>query len=147
MLLLAGCQTKPEDFSLTYTMETVGNYKSSIEIGKDKSYRIRQQNLFFDVHAGKERINTSEGQLTDEEYALLSELVAGSRLFKMKNEYGFNQTPNPNNPLEGLVYQITYTKGKKTKYISIRLDPNDIYSENFIQLLRFLSNFVSHHAP
>lgn len=147
MLLLAGCSTKPKEFALIYTMESELNYRISLEIGKDKSYQIRQQNLFFDSHARRAQINTSEGQMTDEEYDQLSELIAGSQLFKMKNEYGFNKGANPDNPLEGLTYQITYTAGRKTKYISIRVDPNDRYPENFLQLLRFLSNFQSQHAP
>jgi len=147
MLLLAGCSTEPEEFTLIYTMESAQNYKISIEIGKDKSYQIRQQNLFFDSHAGKAQINTSDGQMSDEDHALLTELVAGSRLFRMKNEYGFEQKPNPNNPLEGLIYQLTYTQGKKTKYISVRVDPSHRYPDNFLQLLRFLSNYTSQNAP
>jgi len=146
ILLLAGCQTKPEEFTLVYTMESVGNYKISIEIGKDKSYYIRQQNIFFDTFAGKERINSSQGKMTDEEFDQLSELVAGSRLFKMKDEYGFSQVDNPDNPYNGLVYQLIYTKGRKTKYISIRDNESELYPDIFLQLLRFLSNYVSEHS-
>jgi len=145
MLLLSGCHTKPKEFTLAYTMESVGNYKSSIEIGKDKSYLIRQQNIFFDTHAGRERVNTSEGYLTDEEYNHLSELVAGSRLFRMKDTYGFEMKPDPANPFNGFVFQIIYTAGKKTKYISIQSDAADFYSDNFLQLLRFLSDYMSDH--
>lgn len=144
MLLPAGCNTKPEEFtSLSFTMETVGIYKSSIEISKDKSYQIKQQNIFFDYYAGKERINTSQGYLSDEEFAELSELIIRSRLFKMKDAYGFDQEADTNNPISDVIYQLTYTEGKKIKYISIRDNPGNRYSENFLQLLRFLNRYMS----
>jgi len=150
MILLTGCHSKPEDFSLTYVMESMGNYRVSIEIGKDKSFQIHQQNIFFDNIANEDRIHTSQGYLSDEEYLLLSELIGGSRLFRMKDSYGFGQEVNRSN-LYGthgdFIYHLIYTEGKKTKYISIRDNPNDRYSDKFLQLLRFLSNCISTHSP
>ena len=143
MILIAGCDTIPEEFSIIYSMESAGNYKISIEIDKDKNYSVRQQNMFFDFQAGKERINTSEGKLSDDEYAALAELIFRSRLFKMKDAYGFEQEANLDNPLDGFIYQLSYTEGKKTKYISIRSNSNDSFPEPFLQLLRFLSSFAS----
>ena len=114
-----------------------------IEIMKDKTYQIRQQNIFFDIHAGRERINTSEGTLTEDEYAELSKLVASSRLFKMKDTYGFDKESNPDNPYDDVLYQLICTEGKKTKYISIRSNENDRFSEPFLQLIRFLNRKMS----
>ena len=148
MLLFSGCQPKPKDFTaLSFNVESIGNYKFSIEIREDKSYHIRQQNIFFDTFAGREQINTAEGQMSVEEYDRLSELVARSRLFRMKDEYGFDKIPDPDNPLDGLIYQLVYTEGKKIKYISIRVISTDRYPDNFLQLLRFLSNYISEHSP
>ena len=143
LLLQYGCTTPPEDFSLIYTMESVGNYKISIEIDKDKNFTVRQQNVFFDTFAGEERINTSEGKMTDEEHAGLTELIFQSRLFRMKDDYGFGQDVDLDDPPGGLIYQISYTEGKKSKYISIRSNRNDTFPETFLQLLRFLSNYAS----
>ena len=147
ILLLAGCRATPEEFTLVYSMESMSNYKMSIEIDKDKNYSIRKQNIFFDSYARKERINTSEGKMTDEEYAILTKLIARSRLFRMKDAYGFGQEIDPDNPFDGLIYQLTYTKGKKTKYISIRTNPKDSFPEPFRQLIRFLSNYISKNSP
>jgi len=146
MFLFSGCNRQPEQFALTYTMESAENYKMSIEIDKDRRYLIRQQNIFFDKYAGIERINTSEGQMTDEEYDQLSELVSVSRLFKMKDAYGFKQESDPDNPFDGFIYQIIFTEGKKTKYISIRDNPTNRFPDTFLQLLRFLSNYMSDHS-
>jgi len=147
LLLLTGCQTKPKEFiTLSLSVETVGVYKFSIEINNDKSYQIRKQNIFFDKIAKEERINTSQGYLTDDEFEQLTKLIAASRLFKMKDAYGFNQGPNPDNPLEEIISQLIYTEGTKTKYISIRSNSNDRYSEKFLQLIRFLSNYISEHS-
>ena len=145
MILIAGCDTIPEEFSIIYSMESAGNYKISIEIDKDKNYSVRQQNMFFDFQAGKERINTSEGKLSDDEYAALAELIFRSRLFKMKDAYGFEQDANPDDPFNDFIYQLTYSEGGKTKYISIRSNPKDTYSKSFLQLVSFLSRYASEH--
>lgn len=147
LLLLAGCHTKPKEFTLSYIVESIGIYKFSIEIDKDKNYRIQQQNIFFDAIAKKEQINTSQGQMTDEEYDQLSKLIAGNRLFKMKDTYGFDQETDSDDPLNNLVYQLIYTEGEKTKYISIRSNPTDRYPEVFLQLIRFLGTYISAHSP
>ena len=149
MLLLAGCSTKPKDFQLIFTIESIESYKISIEINQDKSFLIQQQNLFFDAHANKERINTSQGKMTDEEFAELQELIAESRLFKMKDAYGFNGEADGLDSLFGnLMYQIYYKEGKKAKYISIRPNPSDTYPEKFPMLLNFLNSYISgHHSP
>jgi len=146
MLLLAGCHSKPEDFSLVYTMESVNNYRISIEIDKDKKFTVRQQNIFFDTFAGKDQINTSEGQMTGEEHAALTELIYRSRLFKMKDAYGFKQNVDPDDPLGGFIYQLTYTEGKKTKYISIRTNKTDRFPEPFLQLISFLNKYISNNV-
>ena len=143
LLLLVGCHTKPKEFTLVFTMESLQNYKMSIEIEKDKSYQLHQQNMFFGTREEKEQIHTSQGKMTDEDYNRLSELIAGSHLFKMKDAYGFDQEADFNNPFDDMIYQITYTEGQNTKYISIRLNTTERFSDTFVQLLRFLSNYMS----
>ena len=147
ILLFSGCHSKPEEFTLIYTMESTGNYKISIEIDKDKNFTVRQQNIFFDNLAGKEQINTAEGKMIDEDHAELTELIYRSRLFNMEDAYGFKQNVDLDDPFGGFIYQLTYTEGKKTKYISIRTNETDRFPEPFLQLINFLSNYMSKHAP
>ncbi|MCL1932534.1 MAG: hypothetical protein FWF53_01785 [Candidatus Azobacteroides sp.] len=145
ILLLAGCTTNPKDFKLIFTMESINAYKLSIEISNDKSYRIRQQNLFFDAYVKKEQINSAEGKLTDEEFSELTKRITDSRLFTMKNTYGFSNKDDSKDPLESLIYQIDYTEGSKSKFILIHPNPDDAYPGNLSKLINFLSNYTSAH--
>ena len=141
--IFAGCNTQPpQDFTLVFTMESILIYKVSIKIDKDKTYRISQQNMLFD--SNPEDINKIfEGTMTDEEHSELSELIMQSRLFRMKNSYGFDKEPDTQNPLDGLIYQLSFTQGKKTKYISIRVNAKDTYPETFLRLIGFLNDYIS----
>jgi len=142
-LLLTGCASDPNDFTLSFSIESIDIYKLSIEINKDRSYLIQQQNLYLDKFANQERIETSQGTMTDEEYAKLKELIAGSRLFRMKDSYGFDKEPESMNPLSDFIYQLRYTQGRKTKYISLRPNSNDKFPAPFNQLIQFLAQYAS----
>ena len=142
-LLLTGCTSKPKDFALSFTLESIDVYKLSIEINPDKSYLIHQQNVYFDRFANQERINTSQGVMSDEEYAELKELIAGSRLFRMKDSYGFDKEPEVMNPFSDFIYQLRYTQGRKTKFITLRPNSNDKFPAQFNQLIQFLAQYTS----
>jgi hypothetical protein len=124
-------------------MESIQNYKASIEISHDKSYSIQQQNIFFDTFAGKEQINTAQGKMTDEAFAELTSLLAHTPIFKMKNVYGFEKKEG--NPFDDMLYQLKYTEGNKSKTILIRPNPANSYSGQFPKLLSFMSNYISGH--
>ena len=144
---LSGCTTKPKEFSLAFTMESLEVYKISIEINKDKSYNIKQQNHFFDAYAMKDQSSNFEGKMTDEEYNELNALITNCKLFKMKNNYGFsNNDETNNNPLDNYLYHINYKQGRKEKYILINPNPLDPYPENLSGLIKFLTNFISNHS-
>jgi len=144
VFLITGCSTPTKDFNLVFTMESTDIYKLSIEINGNKSYRIQQENLFFDSHAKKERINRSEGELSNKEYKKLLQLISGSQLFECDNTYGFNQNNNTNNdPLKGIIYHLNYTEGNKAKYILIHPNPSNNYPSDFSLLIKFLSDFSS----
>ena len=143
-LLLAGCKTEPKNFNLLFKMESLGAYKVWLEINSDKSYSIKQQDLVFDGHAKKTRLNKAQGVLTDEEFAKFTDLLTHSPLLKMKDAYGFDED-SPNDPFVGLIYYLTYTEGSKTKYISLQPKPNISFPGKFSQLINFLINYSSDH--
>jgi hypothetical protein len=143
LILLCGCRSTPTDFSLFFTVESVDIYTLSLEIQKDKFYYIRQQNIYLDKNDGQEHISTSQGIMSEEDFANLRQLIAKSSLFNLKDSYGFDQEDEKNDPLSDLVYQLTYTQGKKNKFITLRLKPDDKYPESLIQLIQFLSQFTS----
>ena len=142
-LLLTGCSSEPKDFTLTFTMESLQNYKYSIEIASDKSYHTQQQNLYLDAHANTQQINTFKGTLTDEQFDNLTKLIAASRLFNMKDTYGFDQEPDHLDTFGNVISQLNYTEGKKVKNITIRLNSKDLFPKQFLELM----NFLSHLAP
>lgn len=139
-LLITGCGTKSDDFTLSFTMESIDTYRLSIAISQNRTYIIQQQNLLFDAFAGKEQINTSQRTLNEEEFSELKSLIAASRLFKMKDSYGFNKEPDDSDPFSDMIYQINYTENHKTKNITIRVDSKDLYPEKFLQLIQFLTS-------
>jgi len=146
-LLLAGCKTntEPKNFNLVFRIESLSAYKISMEIKDDKTYSINQQNKYFDSFAGKARPNTAQGRLTDGEFAELTNLLAQSPLFKMKDNYGFDEKNSPNDPYDGLIYYLTYTEGDKTKFITIQPNGAHSYPGKFPQLIKFLSDYTSRH--
>jgi len=145
-LLFSGCKTAPKDFKLVFSMENISGYKLSIEIDNDKSYHIQQQNLFFDSYAKKEQINHSEGTLSDKEFNELTKLIAGNWLFKMKNTYGFSKESNSSKDLlGGLFYHLNYTEKNRSKYILIHPNLSSNNPKNLSRLIKFLSDFSSHH--
>lgn len=146
-LLFAGCNMSPKDFNLVFKLENLNIYNLSIEINGDKSYNIKQQNLFFDSHAKKAQINGSEGKMDDKEFKKLTEIISSSRLFEKENSYGFNKDSNiTNDLLEGLNYRLNYTEGGKTKYIMIHPNlRNNDNPDDISRLIKFLIDFSSAH--
>ena len=138
ILLFSGCRTAPTDFTLSFTVESIGIYKLSIEINADKSYRTYQQNLYLDAHANTEQINTAQGIMTDEEFAELTKLIAGSRLFKLKDSYGFDKEPDELDPFSNVIYQLHYAEGRKVKNITMRPNATDLFPKQFLGLIQFL---------
>lgn len=129
-------------------MESAKIYKLTIEMNSDKSYHIKQQNLFLDAHAEKAQIHSSDGNLSDEEFNQLTGLIANSRIFHLNDTYGFKIKNVPTeNPLNGTIYHLNYTEGKKEKYILIQPNPLDTYPKNAALLIQFLNNFASNHIP
>jgi hypothetical protein len=143
LVLSAGCRTEPKEFTVSFTMESVGSYKIRLEIDGRKNYAIEEQHTFFDINAGREQIRKEEGTLTAEEFAELKTLLSRNRLFGMKDAYGFSQEKD--DALGNILYQIGYTAGGKEKYISIRLNPADKFPDPFLQLIKYLNAFISHH--
>jgi hypothetical protein len=145
LFLLAGCQSELKEFEFSFTIENISSYKISLEIDHEKNYCIQEQNIFFDLQEKRENIKTRTGKLTNDELTEFKTLISRSRLFNMKNSYGFEQDSNPNDPLSNLIYQISYTVSGRTKYISIRPNETNKYSGNFLILLTCLNKFISLH--
>jgi len=145
VFLFAGCQTNPKAFSLGFTIESVNVYSLSVEIDKDRNYRIRQQSMLAGNIDPNENDNTSLGIISEEDYAKLSELIAGSRVLKMKNNYGIIDVDsiNPDEAFSEISYHFIFREGRKNKHVAFRLVPSEKYPEKLIELIFFLSDFIS----
>ncbi|MDR2496407.1 MAG: hypothetical protein LBD21_04690 [Tannerellaceae bacterium] len=142
-LTISGCRTAPTDYTIALTLESIENYKMTIEIDSRRNYTLRRQNLYFDAHADSENIKVATGQLTPDDAAALGKLLAAARLFRLADAYGFDRDTASDNPFDGIIYQITYTEKALTKSITVRLDPNLKYPTQLTALIAFLSRYAS----
>jgi len=139
ILLFTGCKpAPPKDFKLVFTMEIVKAYKSMIEINSDRSYHIKQGSFLA-------AIKDSDGKLSDAEFKELTELLAGSWILDLKTTYGFDKKSNtPDDPYKGIIYQLDYSEGNRTKGILIHPNKSGL-PQNLTRLLKFLNKFTSDH--
>lgn len=84
-----GCKKELKDFSFSYSMESVDNYKLMVLFDSDKTFRIEEYNYYMDNFAKKRDPKIMEGTLTDEEFASLKPILQKCNFFKMKDSYGF----------------------------------------------------------
>ena len=72
---LTGCKKELKDFSFSYSMESVDNYKLMVLFDSDKTFRIEEYNYYMDNFAKKRDPKIMEGILTDEEFASLKPIL------------------------------------------------------------------------
>ena len=140
---LTSCKKELKDFSFSYSMETVANYKLSVSFKSDKTFRLEEYNYYMDNMDGIRRPKIVEGTLTDEEFNALKPLLADCDFFDMKDSYGFEKEPHP--IFSEIMYQISFTTEGKEKYISIRNTNIKEFSSSFIKVLDFISSFLEQH--
>jgi hypothetical protein len=142
-IILTGCSPTPTNYTIAFTLESIENYKMTLEIDAQRNYTLRRQNLYFDAHANRENIHVATGQLTPDDAAALDKLIAAARPFRLKDAYGFDQATDPNNPFDGILYQIIYTEKARTKSITVSINPNQQYPAKLTALLAFLGSYAS----
>lgn len=143
LLMCSGCKKKLKDFSFSYSMESVDNYKLQIFFNSDKTYRIEECNYFIDNFEKKREPNVKEGHLTDEEYTIIQELLQKCNFFKMKDSYGFDKEINRD--LGDIMYQVSFTSEGKEKIISIRDSETSQFSASFVKLTGYINTFLNSH--
>ena len=83
--------TEMEEFTYTFSMESVGNYKVDFQMNPDSTFQIEQQDYFFDRYAKKSSPNIRQGTLSSEEFAKFDKLIRESDLYSMDDSYGFDE--------------------------------------------------------
>ncbi|MDR1356618.1 MAG: hypothetical protein LBJ58_02995, partial [Tannerellaceae bacterium] len=128
-----------ENFTFTYSMESVNNYKLTCFFHSDKTYKIEEHNYFMDNHAGIRAPRIKEGVLTDEEYAEVVERLSACDFYALKDAYGFDKEISG---MVDILYQISFTSEGKTKHVSIRSNDDNSFPPHFIDLLKYISDFL-----
>ena len=83
--------TEMEEFTYTFSMESVGNYKVDFQMNPDSTFQIEQQDYFFDRYAKKSSPNIRQGTLSSEEFAKFDKLIRESDLYSMEDSNGFDE--------------------------------------------------------
>ena len=138
-----GCKKELKDFSFSYSMESVDNYKLMVLFDSDKTFRIEEYNYYMDNFAKKRDPKIMEGTLTDEEFASLKPILQKWNFFKMKDSYGFEEETNRD--LGDIMYQVSFTTEGKEKFISIRNSDTGQFSASFVKLIGFINTFLNNH--
>jgi hypothetical protein len=139
-ILLNGCRKGLEDFTFSYSMESVNNYKLICSFRSDKTYKIEEYNYFMDNHAGVRDPHILEGVLEEGEYGKVTEHLSACNFYAMKDAYGFEKEAD--SALGDILYQISFTSGGKSKHISIRSSDGNRFPAPFIDLLKYISDFI-----
>ncbi|MDR1203699.1 MAG: hypothetical protein LBL58_18985 [Tannerellaceae bacterium] len=143
VVLLAGCRKSLKEFSFSYSIESVDNYKTIVSFNSNKTYKIEIYNYYMDNHAGKREPVIKEGTLTEEEYKTVEMLLTKCNLFKMNDSYGFDQEADEY--IGDVICQIHFQTPKKGKFISIRNIDNHTFPVSFVNLLGYTNTFLSKH--
>lgn len=140
--LLIGCKNSADvkDFTYRYSMESVGNYKVEFEMNSDSTFRLIQNNYFFDKFEGTSRPVKKEGVLNKQEYDKFFELINKSNINKMKDAYGFEESDDFDN---SIVYIIELFQNQQSKFVSINASTRQKFSNAFTQLIEYTNEFIN----
>lgn len=140
---LSSCKKELKDFSFSYSMETVANYKLAVSFKSDKTFRLEEYNYYMDNMDGIKRPKIVEGKLSDEEFNALVPLLVDCDFFGMEDSYGFEKEAHP--IFSDIMYQISFITEGKEKYISIRNTNIKEFSSSFLDVLDFINTFLKDH--
>lgn len=142
VLLITGCKNNTElkDFTYKYIMESAGNFKVEFEMNPDSTYKIVQNNYFFDRFEGESRPVKNEGVLTKPEFEEFSRLLQKSNLHKMKDSYGFSDDEGSDN---SILYIVELIENGQSKFVSVNAGTQQNFSKEFTELIQFTNEFVN----
>lgn len=140
LLPLSGCKSDYKEFSFSYSMESVSNYKVMVMFDSNKNYRLEKYNYYMDNFAKKRDPKIYEGKLTDEEFAALKPILIDCDFFTMDDSYGFDKEAGDTY----VMYQISFTADGREKFISIRGGSHK-FSSSFHELVSYINEFLNTH--
>lgn len=141
LLMSTSCKKELNDFSFSYTTESVGNYKQVVSFDSDKNYKIVVENYYQFNFTNKYEPIIIEGTLTDDEFAQVKSALGDVNFFGMDDSYGFDKEEDE--LFAGIMYTIYFKSEGKDKYISIRNTPANKLPSSYHNLVKSINDFVS----
>ncbi len=145
LILLAafGCSNhKPlDEFTFLFSMESADNYKTEFLLNSDSTYKISKYNYFFDNFESKRKPLYIEGRLSPHQFYTIQQLLTKSRLFKMKDDYGFSEEEN-SSALTDVIWQISLNTSENQKFITIKPSRKLQFSRPFLELIDFSGDLI-----
>ncbi len=141
-IIITGCTSKPAmgNFTYSYSMENVNNFKIEFELNADASFKITQYNYFFDNFEKAKKPISTEGILNNKEFSSFKELLQQSNLEDMEDSYGYDAETTSESDI---IYMIELKHADKTKYISINASGANTFPEKFTELIAYTNAIIS----
>ena len=141
-LIITSCTSTPtmNDFTYTYSMENVNNFKIEFQLNSDSTFKITQLNLFFDNFENTKKPISTEGTLNKKEFSTLKELLQQSNINDMEDSYGFNENTDEDSDV---LYMIELKQKGESKYVSINANKANTFSEKFTELISYTTTIIS----
>lgn len=141
-IVITGCTSTStmDDFTYTYSMENVNNFKIEFQLNSDSTFKITQFNFFFDNFEKSKKPVSTEGTLTSEEFSKFRSLLQQSNIDEMKDSYGFDDKTADESDI---VYMIELKQGEKSKFVSIKGNKITSFSKKFTELISYTNTIIS----
>lgn len=132
LVVMDSCKANRTEFSLSYSLECVDNYKVVISVSSDKHYVLEEYNYFFDNFEKKREPIIKQGVLDKGEFRKISQLIRQSNIFDLPDYYESHHKIDKGN----FLYQLSFKAGGSEKYVFLREINPDQLPEPFFRLLQ-----------
>lgn len=135
IISLTGCKQNINNFTFTYTLESVNNYKVKVTFNDKKDYIIEEYTYFFDRMSGKHEPKEVSGKLSEEEFSSIKNMIENSQIFCLRDSYGFDQNSD-------ILFQVNLEADGKEKFVLMREIDNKELPKDFVQLIKYINEFI-----
>ena len=129
-----------DNFTYSYSMESVNNFKIEFQLKSDSTYKISQYNYFFDNFEKMKKPIETEGKLNDKEFSTFKKLLGQSNIPDMKDSYGFEDSTKN---VSEIVYLIGLNQNEESKFISINANSIQSFPPKFSELISYTNTIIS----
>lgn len=142
LLCMGGCKESagPVNFTYTYSMESIDNFKVEFRINPDSTWEIARYNNFFDRKGDDSTALLVNGKLTNDEFDMFEKLIRDSDFRSLADSYGFEGEESIGNDI---IYLLSLTQDEGSKFVSIREDAGYQFTKEFHALIKFTGDYLN----